>query len=124
MFKTLANNNINILAISTSEIKISVLIDEKYTNVAIKSLHKSYNLKNDMDTVGKILKIERNSKNIQLSDISNELNISLEVLVKIENDQILKNADIIYYIGHIRAYAKFIDLNGDDIISLFKRDFI
>ena len=45
MFKTLANNNINILAISTSEIKISVLIDEKYTNVAIKSLHKSYNLK-------------------------------------------------------------------------------
>ena len=45
MFKTLANNNINILAISTSEIKISVLIDEKYTNVAIESLHKSYNLK-------------------------------------------------------------------------------
>ena len=45
MFKTLANNNINILAISTSEIKISVLINEKYTNVAIKSLHKSYNLK-------------------------------------------------------------------------------
>ena len=44
-FKTLANNNINILAISTSEIKISVLIDEKYTNVAIESLHKSYNLK-------------------------------------------------------------------------------
>tara|TARA_B100000575_G_scaffold136995_1_gene109223 strand:+ start:1226 stop:2437 length:1212 start_codon:yes stop_codon:yes gene_type:complete len=45
MFKTLANNNINILAISTSEIKISVLIDEKYTNLAIKSLHKAYNLK-------------------------------------------------------------------------------
>ena len=45
MFKTLANNNINILAISTSEIKISVLIDEKYTNVAIKSLHKAYNFK-------------------------------------------------------------------------------
>ena len=121
MFKTLANNNINILAISTSEIKISVLIDEKYTNVAIESLHKSYNLKNDMDTVGKILKKRREEKNISLSNISNELNISLEVLVKIENDQILKNADIIYYIGHIRAYAKFIDLNGDDIISLFKQ---
>ena len=45
MFKTLANNNINILAISTSEIKISVLIDEKYTNVAIKSLHRAYKLK-------------------------------------------------------------------------------
>ena len=44
MFETLANNSINILAISTSEIKISVLIDEKFTNVAVKSLHKAYNL--------------------------------------------------------------------------------
>ncbi len=45
MFKTLADNSINILAISTSEIKISVLIDEKYTNIAVKSLHEAYNLK-------------------------------------------------------------------------------
>ena len=44
MFKTLANKSINILAISTSEIKISVLIDKKFTNVAVKSLHKAYNL--------------------------------------------------------------------------------
>ena len=44
MFKTLAKNAINILAISTSEIKISVLIDEKYTNIAVKSLHEVYNL--------------------------------------------------------------------------------
>jgi len=46
MFKTLADNAINILAISTSEIKISVLIDEKYTNTAVKSLHEAYKLKN------------------------------------------------------------------------------
>ncbi len=44
MFKTLAKNQINILAISTSEIKISVLIDEKHTNIAVKSLHEAYNL--------------------------------------------------------------------------------
>ena len=44
MFKTLAENSINILAISTSEIKISVLIDEKHTNIAVKSLHEVYNL--------------------------------------------------------------------------------
>ena len=74
-----------------------------------------------MDTVGKILKKRREEKNISLSNISNELNISIEILVKIENDQILKSADIIYFIGHIRAYAKFIDLNGNDIISLFKK---
>ena len=46
MFKTLAINSINILAISTSEIKISVLINEKFTNIAVKALHESYNLKN------------------------------------------------------------------------------
>ena len=46
MFKTLADNAINILAISTSEIKISVLIDEKYTKTAVKSLHEAYELKN------------------------------------------------------------------------------
>ncbi|SVC01184.1 uncharacterized protein METZ01_LOCUS254038, partial [marine metagenome] len=44
MFKTLAENKINILAISTSEIKISVLIEKKYTELAIKSLHNVYKL--------------------------------------------------------------------------------
>ena len=44
MFKTLAKNAINILAISTSEIKISVLIDQKHTKIAVKSLHDVYNL--------------------------------------------------------------------------------
>ena len=46
MFKTLADNSINILAISTSEIKISVLIDMKFIEIAVKSLHEVYNLKN------------------------------------------------------------------------------
>ncbi len=44
MFKTLAKHEINILAISTSEIKISVLINENHTNIAVKSLHDVYNL--------------------------------------------------------------------------------
>ena len=44
MFKTLAKNSINILAISTSEIKISVLINKKYTELAVKSLHEVYNI--------------------------------------------------------------------------------
>ena len=46
MFTTLADNSINILAISTSEIKISVLINEKFTKIAVKSLHDAYNLGN------------------------------------------------------------------------------
>ena len=46
MFATLADNSINILAISTSEIKISVLINKKFTKIAVKSLHEAYNLDN------------------------------------------------------------------------------
>ena len=44
MFTTLAENKINILAISTSEIKISVLIKKNFADLAIKSLHKVYKL--------------------------------------------------------------------------------
>ncbi|MFM2344889.1 MAG: hypothetical protein RLZZ210_1501 [Pseudomonadota bacterium] len=44
MFETLAHENINIQLISTSEIKISVLIDEKYMEVAVRSLHKAFEL--------------------------------------------------------------------------------
>ena len=46
MFTTLADNSINILAISTSEIKISVLINKQFTKIAVKSLHEAYNLGN------------------------------------------------------------------------------
>ena len=44
MFAVLAENMINILAISTSEIKISVLIEKKFAELAIKSLHSVYKL--------------------------------------------------------------------------------
>ena len=44
MFQALANKNINIQVISTSEIKISVLIDKKDTKKAIEELHKEFKL--------------------------------------------------------------------------------
>lgn len=44
MFKTLADKGINILAISTSEIKISVLIDKEYGELAVRILHHAYGL--------------------------------------------------------------------------------
>ena len=43
-FTTLKNENINILMISTSEIKISCLIEEKYTELAVRSLHEAFGL--------------------------------------------------------------------------------
>jgi aspartate kinase len=44
MFHTLAEKGINIQVISTSEIKISVLIAEEYTELAVRSLHTAYGL--------------------------------------------------------------------------------
>tara|TARA_Y100001958_G_C21233409_1_gene559427 strand:- start:1909 stop:2859 length:951 start_codon:yes stop_codon:yes gene_type:complete len=44
MFRSLAEEKINILAISTSEIKISVIIDESFTVKAVKKLHNVFNL--------------------------------------------------------------------------------
>ena len=44
MFKALAEKKINIQVISTSEIKISVLIDKKLINKAVHVLHKEFNL--------------------------------------------------------------------------------
>ena len=46
MFQSLANKNINIKVISTSEIKISVLIDKKNTEKALVALHKEFKLHN------------------------------------------------------------------------------
>ena len=44
MFRALAEKGINIQVISTSEIKISVLIAEEYTELAVRSLHTAYGL--------------------------------------------------------------------------------
>jgi aspartate kinase len=44
MFRTLADESINIQIITTSEIKISVVIDEKYLELAVRSLHSAFGL--------------------------------------------------------------------------------
>src|SRR5690606_11922522 len=44
MFKALAQDNINIQMITTSEIKISVIVDEKYMELAVRSLHTAFEL--------------------------------------------------------------------------------
>ena len=47
MFKALADRGINVQAISTSEIKVSVLIDEDETELAVRVLHTAYGLDAD-----------------------------------------------------------------------------
>jgi aspartate kinase len=47
MFEILAKESINILMISTSEIKISVLVDEKYLELGVRALHEGFDLKSE-----------------------------------------------------------------------------
>jgi aspartate kinase len=47
MFKTLGDRGINVQAITTSEIKVSVLIEEDYTELAVRVLHTAYGLDAD-----------------------------------------------------------------------------
>jgi aspartate kinase len=44
MFQALADENINIMMISTSEIKVSCVIEEKYTELAVRVLHRAFDL--------------------------------------------------------------------------------
>jgi len=48
MFETLAKESVNILAITTSEIKISVVIEEKYLELAVRALHTAFGLDADV----------------------------------------------------------------------------
>ena len=49
MFKALADEGINILMISTSEIKISVVVDEKYLELGVRTLHSAFGLEQNSD---------------------------------------------------------------------------
>jgi aspartate kinase len=52
MFEALAERRINILAITTSEIKVSVLIPEEYTELAVRVLHSAFGLDAEADSAG------------------------------------------------------------------------
>ncbi len=51
MFKTLADEGINIRMIATSEIKISVVVDEKYLELAVRALHSAFELDKTIETL-------------------------------------------------------------------------
>ncbi len=73
-----------------------------------------------MKTVGQILSIGRNSKNLSISDIAIELKISKSIIIDLENDKIKNNSDIIFNIGHLRSYSNFLELDTETIIKKFK----
>ena len=73
-----------------------------------------------MKYVGEIIKKRRLSKKFLLDEVSKELNISINVLEKIERDEFKVGVNDVFLIGHIKSYSKFLDLNSSEIVHMFK----
>ena len=73
-----------------------------------------------MEFIGEHLKNTRVKKNYKLSYISKQLNVSNEILSLIEEDNFPDYIDSVYLIGHIKSYAKFLDLDEKIIIKNYK----
>ncbi len=73
-----------------------------------------------MIDIGNTIKSGRISKNISLEQASHDLKISVNVLKSFEDNKKLDHYDYIYYIGHLRAYSNFLELNSNQIIQTYK----
>ena len=70
-----------------------------------------------------ILKNAREDKDLSIEEVSKKLKISTKYLQAIEGEQKSAFPDEPYCSLIIKDYANFLGLNGDDVISLFRRDF-
>ena len=70
--------------------------------------------------VGELLKKSRISKKVDIKTVSKDLNISFDILNKIEDDNFPEYLDKVYLTGHIRAYSKHLGLNSDEVVEKFR----
>ena len=73
-----------------------------------------------MHLIGEYLKKNRIQNKYSINDICENLKISSYILKKIENDEYTEDLNKTYLIGHIRSYAKFLNLDSDDLTKKFK----
>ncbi len=73
-----------------------------------------------MDSIGQILKKTRESKNITITKVASDLKISSEILIKFESDITNNDMDIVFILGHLKSYSKYLSLDHDLIIKQFK----
>ena len=74
-----------------------------------------------MNKVGQIIKSARIEKNISIEKISIDLKISRYVLEKFEKDEELKDYDKVFYLGHLRSYCNYLNLDSELITNIYKR---
>ena len=70
--------------------------------------------------IGEYLKNTRIQKKITTNQVCKNLNISKYLVKQIEEDKFNKDFNNAYLTGHIRTYAKFLDLDDDEVVRKFK----
>ena len=73
-----------------------------------------------METVGESFKSARKSQKIDLNTVSQELKISESLLGDVENNQFPSYINVTFLMGHIRSYAKYLNLDEKLLIENFK----
>ncbi len=76
-----------------------------------------------MLTVGEILKHQRESKNIQLTDVEKQIKIRTKFLQAVENNDWNFFSSKIYITGIIKNYADFLELDPKKMLAFFRRDY-
>ena len=75
-----------------------------------------------MELVGQILKKNRESKNIKLSEVSKELKISEDLLRNIESGHLQTDIDKIFIIGHLRSFCSYLNIDNNELVEKFKKE--
>lgn len=73
-----------------------------------------------MEFVGEYLKKSRLNKKINLTKVSKDLNISIDFLKNIESDNFTGRMDQVYILGHVRSYARYLNLDQKEVIQNYK----
>tara|TARA_Y100001970_G_scaffold288076_1_gene414315 strand:- start:6566 stop:7390 length:825 start_codon:yes stop_codon:yes gene_type:complete len=71
--------------------------------------------------IGEVIKKQRLLIKISISKVSEELHIPISVIENIENNDIDKSIDIVFFLGHLRSYAKFLGLDAEETVRDFKK---
>ncbi len=76
-----------------------------------------------MNTLGNLLKKSRERKRLTIEDISKSTKIGAKYLKALENDDYSQFADITHSKGFLKIYSTFLELNTDEVLALWRRDF-
>ncbi len=75
-----------------------------------------------MDSLGNYLKLERESQNLSLRDASESTRIKERLLKAIEEDQYEAISSHVYVKGFLDAYARYLKLDPNDILSRYQEN--